>query len=183
MSVVQQAASGSRPSVSSPGWPSARWVVAGGFAVGVVLGQAGGFFKPGPAQNVLFALSSLGLVAGAPVMAIRQGQLRRFLVAAGFGVLPVAEMMIWSGGPGNAGSFAGAVMFYVPALLLISVPAGLPMACRVLGIVAAIPWLAYSGAYLIAGQAVLAIQIAGYLLFSAAAIGWLVVAVRDREWA
>ena len=184
MSVVQQAAGEPRASISSSAWPAARWAVVAGLAMGVVLGMSGNFFKPGAVQNFLYALSSMGLVAAVPVLAIRQARAGRMLPAAGFIVLAVAEMLIWTGGPGSLASFAAGVMFYVPALLLISLPSGLPPAARIIGAVAALPWAIFAGAYLIDPKAapILALQIVGYLLFSAAAVSWLVVAVRDREW-
>ena len=164
-----------------------RWLIVTGLAVGAALGQAGGFAGPGAAQNVLYAVSSVGLVWAVVLLAIRYGRDGANFVAGGFALLAAAEMIIWAGGPasapGGAASFAAGALFYVPALLLISLPPVLPIAVRALGALAAVPFGAHAIAFL-TGRGPSpsgGLAIAGYILFTASVVGWIVVVVRRRS--
>ncbi len=164
---------------------SDRWVIAIALGIGAVLGQAGGMVGHGPAQNVLWAMSSVGLVVGCILVGAHQARGGNDLVAAGFATLAIGEALIWAGGPvtgpGGRTSFAGGVLFYVPALLLISVPRGLPLMVRLTGAIGVLPWALYAALFLTGRDPspTGAIAIAGYILLTAAVVGWIIAVVRS----
>jgi hypothetical protein len=73
-------------------------------------------------------------------------------------------------------SFAAATLYYVPALLMISLPVGLPRWWRAFGVLAAVPFGLYAFLFLLgrepSSQGVPAI--AGYILLTIAVVGWIV---------
>ncbi len=127
-------------------------VIVGGLSLFVVAGLAGGGFKSVTSQSVLFALSSIGLVAAAASLAVHHAEQGQTLVSSGFLVLLVAEVILWAGGrPGDPGygvAFGGGVLFYIPALLLAAVPPVYPWVVRALGLSAAAMWTAGAAKYL-----------------------------------
>ena len=155
-----------------------------GLAVGAVLGLIGDQLPLGAAHVLLLLVRSVGLVVGTTLLAywhLRQG---RALVGAGFAVLSVAEMVMWStGGPlvGVQPSFGAAVAFYVPALLLIGLPAVLPVWSRVAGLLAAVPFGALATRTLTGGTHVGVLQEAGYGLLTVALIGWALHLLRESR--
>lgn len=160
-----------------------RVVVLTGLVAGAGLGQIGGFIAAGPAQNVLFALSSIGLVAAAALLATSFASQGRRQIAAGFAVLAVAEVTIWSGGPGSSTSFAAGALFYAPALLLISLPAGFPVVVRALGAINAAAWAVYGFDYLLRAPTAppLWLQVIGYILLTLTVLGWAAALGRRHE--
>lgn len=153
----------------------------GGLATGAVLGLGGEQFPVGSAHVLMLLLSSVGLVVATALLAYRHLRRGRALVGAGFGILTVAEMLMWStGGPlvGGHGSFAAAVAFYLPALLLISVPPVLPVWARAAGVLAAVPFGTLATIALAGGTPAAALQDAGYALLTVALIGWALEVVR-----
>lgn len=165
---------------------AATKVTVASLVVGAVLGQVGGALGVGTNQTVLFAVSSVGLTVGAVLLAVRHLERGDALVAAGFAILAVAETMIWTaGGPQHGGeaAFAGATLFYVPALLMISLAAAFPSWVRAVGTLAAIPFGIHASLFLLGAeptsQGVPAI--AGYVLLTLAVLGWIVALVRSPE--
>ncbi|HLE97826.1 MAG TPA: hypothetical protein VI997_10685 [Candidatus Thermoplasmatota archaeon] len=154
-----------------------RWVIAIGMAVGIVLGIGGGIVTPGPLQTLMWAVSSVGLVVAGPLLALRNVRAGRPIVASGFAVFVVAEMVLWAGGlPGTAGyaaSFSAGALFYVPAFLMISLPAGYPIWARLLGAAAAVPFAAHAFIFLTGGTPSEMLQAIGYPVMSAASVGWI----------
>ncbi|HEX2154323.1 MAG TPA: hypothetical protein VHL52_10135 [Acidimicrobiia bacterium] len=169
--------------------PARRWtaepkLTVAGLAVGAVLGQVGGALGVGTAQTVLFAVSSIGLAVGAIMLAFRHLRRGETLVAAGFIILAVAETMIWTGGgpeQGGESAFAGATLFYVPALLMVSLPTAFPAWVRALGAAAAIPFGIHAALFLLGAEPTSqgAQAIAGYILLTLAVVGWIVSVVRS----
>lgn len=164
-----------------------RAVITAGLLMAVVPGFAGGQVGPGTMQTTLYALSSFGLVAATMLLALRHLRQGQTLAAAGMAILAMAEMLLWVGGrPGDPGydvTFAGGVMFYVPALLLISIPKVLPWLVRVMGILASLPWAMFSARFL-SGQTPSyadALATVGYALLGITMIGWIVVLGRTAE--
>lgn len=162
-------------------WSVDRAMIVGGLLVGVVLGQAGGFLGPGPAQNMAYALSSIGLVVGAGLLTARTAALGRTASAVGFGLVAVAEIAIWSGGPGATAALAAGALFSAPALLLVSSPRLLPAWVRVAGGVTAVAWAIYAAAYLLdpAATPSMTLQVAAYILLSVTVLGWAIETARS----
>ena len=164
-----------------------RAVISIGLLVGVVLGAVGGAVGRGTAQNALFALSSMGLVAAYVVLAIGHAHRRHTLTASGFVILAIGEALIATGDPSNAhgysSAFAGGVMYYIPGLLLISLPEVMPLVVRLLGLLAALPWVVFAIQNW-KGQAPASdstLATVGYLLLSATIIGWIVASARSSD--
>jgi hypothetical protein len=172
--------------------PVARWgilssaeraIITVGLLLAVVPGFAGGLAGPGTMQTILYAVSSLGLVSATMVLALRHARIGQShtLVAAGMALLTIAEMLLWAGGrPGDAGydqTFAGGVMFYVPALLLISVPRAYPLLVRIIGVLASLPWAAFAVRFLTGETPSYADTLAstGYAFLGLTMIAWVVV--------
>src|SRR3989304_627053 len=102
-------------------------------------------------------------------------------------ILAIPETMLWAGGTPDsatyATTFAGGVMFYVPALPLISVPSRLPIPVRAIGVIAALPWAVHAYRYL-TGESPAAdsgVVIAGYILLSLTVLGAIVDLLRAQE--
>lgn len=155
-----------------------RAVIMGGVATGVVLGLAGNAFEAGTARDALHALSSMGLVVAAALLAVRMARAGHGTAAGGFAIFAVAEMMIWSTGgasqPGAEATFAMAVLFSAPGLTLIATSPALAPWARVAGAVAATLFAVHGARYL--GGADVSSQDglvgAAYLALAIAAAGW-----------
>ena len=159
-----------------------RRLTAAALAVGVVFG-VGGNFLPDTAQIFAHLVSSVGLVVGCATMALALVHQRRDIVAAGLLVLAIAELVMWNNGPsaelGDI-AFASSVLFYVPGLLLVSIPAGFPIWSRIAGGMAAIPFGMHAVQFFL-GEAPSTsgpYAITGYMLMSAAIVGWIVATLR-----
>lgn len=166
-------------------WTGERVIIAGGLLVGVVLGMAGNIPTEGWLQNLFFAVSSIGLTVAGVLLVLREARRGVDLVAAGFAIFAVAEIIIWVGGgttgPASEAPFAAATLFYVPALLLISAPPRFAFWARAAGALAAVPFGIYAVVFLLGGNPAEVLEIAGYLLFSVAVIGWAVDVVRSAR--
>lgn len=161
-------------------WSAESVIIVVGLATGAIFGQLGGFVGEGSLQTIFYAFSSIGLVAASVLLALRYLSHARNLLASGFMILAVAEMIIWAGGQENSeASLAAGALFYVPALLLISLPPGLPWLARVSGALAVLPFGAHAFLYLIEQTPPDALTIAGYVLLTLTAIGLIVAVVRS----
>ena len=74
-------------------------------------------------------------------------------------------------------------MFYVPALLLISLPKALPWPVRVMGVLASLPWAVFSAQFIMGQTPSYSDLLAtiGYALLGLTAIAWIVVLARTPE--
>jgi hypothetical protein len=160
----------------------ARQLTAAALAVGVVFGFGGNFLPELP-QTFAHVVSSIGLVVGSATLALSLLRQRRELVAAGLLVLAMAELVMWNNGSsvelGDL-AFSSSVMFYVPGLLLVSIPIGFPIWSRIAGGLAAIPFGIHAVQFFL-GESPLPsgpFAIAGYMLMSIAIIGWIVAILR-----
>jgi hypothetical protein len=167
------------------GWTSERMTIAGGLLIGVVLGMVGNIPQEGWLQTLLYAVSSIGLVVASALFVLREARRGGEFVPAGFAIFTIAEIIVWVGGgptgPGGEAPFAAAALFYVPALLLISVPPRFPFWARAAGALAAVPFGIHAMVYLVGGNPAEILQIVGYLLLSVAVIGWAVDVVRSTR--
>jgi hypothetical protein len=159
-----------------------RQLTAAALAVGVVFGF-GGNFLPDLPQTFAHVFSSIGLVVGSAILALSILRQRRELVAAGFLVLAIAELVMWNNGSsvelGDL-AFSSSVLFYVPGLLLVSIPRGFPIWSRIAGGLAAIPF-GIHGVQFFLGESPSTsgpFAIGGYMLMSIAIIGWIVAILR-----
>jgi len=159
-----------------------RRLTAAALAVGVVFGFGGNFLPELP-QTLAHVISSIGLVVGSVTLALSLLRRRRELVAAGLLVLAMAELVMWNNGSsvelGDL-AFSSSVMFYVPGLLLASIPRGFPIWSRMAGGLAAIPFGIHAVQFLLDASPSSSgpLAIAGYLLMSVAIIGWIVAILR-----
>ena len=161
-------------------------LVAGGLAIGAVLGLIGDQLPLGATHVLMLLLSSVGLVVGTVLLALWHLRRGRTLVSAGFAILTVAEMLIWAtGGPvvGDEASFAAGVAFYLPALLLVAVPAVLPPWSRAAAALATLPFGALAVIELTGGTPSAVLQDAGYGLLTISLIGWALQIVRESRTA
>lgn len=168
----------------SRAWTASSRIIVAGLVVGALLGQVGGALGVGTSQTVLFAVSSVGLTVGAVLLALRHLDRKEPLVAGGFAILAVAEMMLWSGGGPQQGgevSFAVATLYYVPALLMISLPAQFPLWTRAFGVLAAIPFGIHAILFLLGNEPSSqgAPALIGYVLLTLAVVGWIVSVIRS----
>ena len=160
-----------------------RTLIVASLAVGAVLGFGGNFLGPGAPQTVAHGISSIGLAVAGTLLALsflRQG---RDAVAAGFLLLTVAEIVMWNNGrEGEIATtgFAAAVLFYAPALLLISLPPALPVWSRIAGALSGLAFGAHGGLFLLGSPPSPDGPLAGtgYALLTVALIGWIVATLR-----
>ena len=156
-----------------------RTVVIGGVATGVVLGLAGNVFESGSTgRDFAHALSSMGLVVAAAVLAVRLARSDHVPAAAGFAIFAIAETMIWSSGGHSAGgaeeTFATAVLFSAPGLALIATASALPAWSRLAGAVAGVLFAIHGFRYLGGATVNSEDGLVGvaYMLLALASVGW-----------
>ena len=163
-----------------------RAVMVGGFGVGVGLGFLGNWVEQETTQSLLFAVSSVGLVAASVLAAVRAIPRGEDLLAAGFATFALAEVVLWATGAPGAGSeasFATGAMFYVPALLLLALASSLPLWSRLAGALAAIPFAVHAVRFIADDDVTSegALAAAGYTLLTVAALGWIWWALRTES--
>jgi hypothetical protein len=161
-----------------------RILIVVGLAMGAVLGFGGNFIHVGPAQNLVYTISSLGLVMGSALFAAWFARQGRDIVAVGFALLALAEGVILSGGtPSNPGAstvFAAGTALYAVALPLASVPPAFPLWTRVVGVLAAIPFAAHALLTVLGRSPDPSSTLAsiGYVLLILAIVGWIITVLR-----
>jgi hypothetical protein len=162
-----------------------REIVVGGLAAGAALGFGGSFVERGDVQDVLYAISALGLILASVLLAVEQAGRGNRLVAAGFALLALGETRVLNptDAPGGEASFAAGVLLYVPGLLLIALSHWAPRWVRLVGAAAALPFAAHSLAYL-GGASVDStgpLAGAGYALLTVTVLGWILTVLRDAK--
>lgn len=94
-------------------------MISAAFALAVVLSLVGNFSgEESAAQTVLFALSSVALATGAACACVSLARGPHGRAAAGFGILVVAEGLLWTGratDPSSHTALAAGELFYAPA--------------------------------------------------------------------
>lgn len=168
------------------GWTDARTTIVGGLAVFVVLGLVANIPGEGALQDLLHVVSSIGLVVAVALLALREARCGADLVAAGFAILAIAQVVMWASfGTGSEASLAAAVLFFAPALLLISLPSRFAFWARIAGMLAAIPFGAHGTAYLLNGSPPEGLLNAegniAYPVLIVAVIGWAVNVFRSTR--
>lgn len=150
-----------------------RSVAAVGFTLGWVLGLVGAAVGVGTTQNVLYAVSSIGLTTGAVILGVYLIGLNR-VMASGLFILALGEAVIHTQGPGGADAFASATYAYLAGLLLAALSGWGPGWTRVTAAASGIAFGIHAFAH--AGGADVAVDgpIAGvgYALLSLTLIGW-----------
>jgi len=151
-----------------------------GLAVGAAIGIGGSLMKDPILMAMFYELSSVGLTVAAVLLGLRYQAMGDLPVAAGFILLAIAEAVM-SGG--NAASSEGAqpafgagMALYVPAFILIAASNAFPMWVRVVGGLAAIPFL------IAASKIFMGVPVpstdplpgAGYGLLTITIIGWII---------
>ena len=155
-----------------------RMVVIGGVAAGVVLGLAGNVFEAGTGRDFAHAVSSMGLIVAAAVLAVRLARDDRVPAAAGFAIFAVAEMMIWSSGGHSQGgaeaTFAMAVLFSAPGLALVATAPALPAWSRAAGALAGALFAVHGFRHLGGASVTSEDGLVGvaYMLLALASLGW-----------
>ncbi len=161
-----------------------RSIVVGALAVGAVLGFGGNFFEQGSTQNVLYAVSALGLILASVLLAVQHLSAGHLLVAAGFVLLALGETRLLNptDAPGAEASFAGGVLLYAPALVMIALSKWAPLWARVTGAIAAVPFAVHGLVYLGGGDIDSTGPLAaiGYALLTVTIIGWIVAVLRSE---
>ena len=161
-----------------------RSIVVGGLAVGAVLGFGGNFFEQGSTQNVMYAVSALGLILSSVLLAVQHVSAGRLLAAAGFVVLALGETRVLNPTdvPGGEASFAAGVLLYAPGLLMIALSRWAPLWVRAVGAIAAVPFAAHALVYLGGGDVDSTGPLAGigYALLTVTIIGWIVTVLRSE---
>ena len=164
--------------------PRQRIVIAAGFAVGAVLGMGGNFLPTGPAQNVAYGISALGLILASALFAARFARQGHDTVAVGFALLALAEGVVVSAGtpadPGSEATFAGATALYALALPVASLPAVLPAWVRIVGTLAAVPFGTHALLWWLGQSPPSSGPFAGigYMLLTITVVGWIVTVLR-----
>ncbi|HZI97129.1 MAG TPA: hypothetical protein VFD41_06345 [Actinomycetales bacterium] len=172
------------PVVDSALGTTHRSLVAGGLAVGALLGFSGNFFDPGSVQDLLYAVSSTGLIVASALLAVAMVRAGSVFAGAGFVLLALGEsrLMNPTDAPGGEASFAAGVLLCAAALLLIGLSTWAPRWVRIVGWMAAVPFAAHSLAFL--GGADVdstgALAGIGYALFTLTIVGWVLTVVRPK---
>lgn len=161
-----------------------RGIVAGGLAVGAVLGFGGNFIDPGAVQDVLYALSAVGLILAATLLAVEHVSTGRRATAAGFLLLALGETRLLNptDAPGGEASFAAGVLLYAPALLLVALSPWAPRWARATGAVAAVLFAAHALAYFGGGTVDSTggpLTSIGYTLLTLTIVGWIITVLRQ----
>jgi hypothetical protein len=150
-----------------------------GLATGAIFGMAGSLISSPISQIVLYEISSVGLTAGSVLLTIQFIRDKEDLVAAGFLLLAIAEAVMSGGNAAGQiegqAAFGAGLALYLPALWLISGGRNFPIAFRLTGIVATIPF-GFAAAKIFLGHDVpstSALPGAGYGLLTITIVGWI----------
>jgi len=108
----------------SVGWTE-RWTITAGFAGCVICGVIGKLWLNGTAKNIIYAIASVGVLAGAALLGAVHAKADDVPGTAGLLLLAVAVAGMWTG------SFAGGTMVLFVALILAGLSGGFPIWARV----------------------------------------------------
>lgn len=162
-----------------------KGIVTVGLVVGGVLGFGGSLLGPGAVQNLLYAVSALGLILAATLLAVEHASAGRRLAAAGFALLALGETRLLNptDEPGADASFAAGVMLYAPGLLLIALSPWAPRWVRATGAAAAVVFAAHALVYFGGGTVDSTGPLAsiGYGLLTVTVAGWALTVLRSPK--
>lgn len=115
-----------RVSAQSPVPGRTRPIIVGGLVLGAVLGFGGNFVGQGSTQDLMYAISALGLILASVLLAMDRACGGDRLAAAGFVLLALGETRLLNptDAPGGEASFAVGVLIYVPGLVMSRCPLG-----------------------------------------------------------
>lgn len=151
-----------------------------GLATGVVFGLSGSFAGASTLANILYAISSIGLILACAILALHFFRKENDLIATGFLVFAIGEAVMHTGtaagDTGGQAAFAAGMSLYLPGLLLISIPKYFPLWVRLAGIATVIPFAVAAFTVFAGGQALPSDGIvgAGYGLLSLTITGWVI---------
>lgn len=162
-----------------------KGIVIVGLTVGGGLGFSGSLVSPGAAQDTLYAVSAVGLILAATLLAVEHASSGRRLAAAGFALLALGETRLLNPteAPGADAAFAVGVMLYAPGLFLIALSSWAPRWARATGAAAAVFFAAHAlvyfgGTTLDATGPVASI---GYGLLTVTVVGWAITVFRSAR--
>jgi hypothetical protein len=160
-----------------------KGIVTAGLAVGGVLGFSGSFVGRGAVQDVLYAVSAVGLILAATLLAVEHASMGRRLAATGFALLALGETRLLSptDAPGADVSFAAGVMLYAPGLLLIALSSWAAWWVRATGVGAAVFFAVHALVYFGGGTVDSTGPLAaiGYGLLTVTVAGWVITVLRS----
>ena len=112
-----------------------------GLIIGAVFGIAGGMLTDAHMQACAYEISSIGLIYASAMLCILYLRQSQDVLAAGWLLMCIGEaaMSTGTGGgqPFSQPMFAAGMGIYLPALLMISIPAVYPLWSRISGLIAA----------------------------------------------
>ncbi|HEX7004016.1 MAG TPA: hypothetical protein VF168_07500 [Trueperaceae bacterium] len=157
------------------------WVVLGALTLGWTLGFVGNFLPEGAMKLGFWVLSSIGLMTGATLLAIRHVT-ANVMLSAGLMLLVVGETVVHSQGPGGADAFAAATYAYFPGLLLVALSGWGPLWMRLAALVSALAFVAHASSHVLGGAPAPDGPLAGtgYAFLTLTVIGWTWVV--SRQW-
>lgn len=122
--------------------PDRQIVAPCGLVVGAILGVAGTFTASTSLRGLLWGIDGVALVVAGALLAVYHLGRNNDLVAAGFLVFVAGQSLVLSTAaiPLDSGApvFAAGVSLWAASLVLISIPAVMPLWLRVVAIVAAV---------------------------------------------
>lgn len=160
-----------------------KGIVTVGLAVGGVLGFSGSFLSPGAVQNMLYAVSAVGLILAATLLAAEHASTGRQRAGAGFALLALGETRLLNptDAPGADASFAAGVLLYAAGLLLLALSSWAPRWVRATGAAAAVFFAAHALVYF-GGRTVDStgpLASIGYGLLTVTVAGWIITVLRS----
>lgn len=170
------------------GTTARRLITPVGLAIGVAFGASGNF-ATGHTQNMLYTVSSVGIVIGGFLLVARFARRRNDIVAVGLTIWVLGEVVVMSGGrPSQTAAYTLAAIaagfgLYAIGLALASLPSELPVWSRVPGILAAIPFAAHVVWWELGHNVDQMGTLAGlgYGLMALTMVTWIVYLLRDQE--
>jgi hypothetical protein len=163
-----------------------RIVIAAALASGAGFGIVGSIVPAGPSQDAAWFVSSLGLILGCVVLALRHLAEGRDLAAGGFFLVALGETIMQAAQGGADGArlaaFARGAGTYVPGLLLLAWSDRYAAWLRLTCAAAAVPFAVHASLYFVGLEPTEQGSAAtlGYALLTAAVVGWLVALYRPR---
>lgn len=158
-----------------------------GLAIGAVLGMTGSLTGDESLRIIFYEISSVGLTAACILLGVRYLREKNDLIASGFLLFGVAEAVMSSGTAlgdmGGQASFGAGLALYVPAILLISLPARFPVLARITGSLAAIPF-GIAAFKIFLGETVLSTSAfpgAGYGMLTLTIIVWIITLLKEKD--